>query len=422
MSRQKNIKTNIIVHADRVEVLLPASRNNCDVLSTQFHSLIAHWKSAYGLASRAKKRWSHTGRFIFWELELWNQDIRITLKDCPALHIQDTGKPLKQEPDWLKHPFPTSEQLYEHYSTVDIAYLGVLRITCKDKTDPYKYTWYLWKILTDLETWGIGHKSRLLEIAMDIYDRDLADLLRRTARLAGHKSPLDLGYGVKGGMCDGASHDGNNEYEHCRKFIRDRTRQVHCYQRWETGFYRIELILGEVYLHRYYGTKAFYKDLENSGGRYRANPQFCIGTDRPQPLFNSPTIPLLDAIAAILKRHLVFEQPSVGQIIEEHPRLSTLNLDRLSIRGVRYYLERAQIPLHTHITRLPFPKYQSISPADVEALDLEASLNKCEIDNEVDYTVDTYTAKEIILYPKQSLVKPVPVLQSERFPTRSRSP
>ena len=70
-------------------------------------------------------------------------------------------------------------------------------------------------------------------------------------------------------MQDGPSKEGNHEYLHCTKFLRDRTRQLHTYDRWNEGFYRIELILGEVYLHGSRDTPAFLRDVENSGGRVR---------------------------------------------------------------------------------------------------------------------------------------------------------
>jgi len=421
MSQQKNIDTSVVVHADRLELLLPASLANCDLLSAQFHDLITHWKTTYGLASRAKKCLSGVGKLVFWELELWNNDIRITLTDCPALHIQDTGKALRQEPDWLFNPFPTREQLYEHYSSIDLNYLGVLRITCKDKTDPHKYTWYLWKLLSDLEKWGVEHKSRLLEIAIDVYDHALADRLQRTVRLAGHKSPLDLGH-WNNGMQDGASCNGHNEYEHCRKFLRDRTRQLHLYERWDSGFFRIELRLGQVYLHRYCGSQAFHTDLLNSGGRCRANPQSYLESDRPQPKFHSPTLALLDTAPALIRRHLMFESLDVEKLLKEHPRLSTLGLDRLSIRGQRYYLTRAKIPIRDYARRVAVPDFQSITPADLEARELNAGLNKCAIEkNEEDDPLDACTTQGVILsYPAPS-IKPTLASHSGRCP-RSRSP
>ncbi len=427
--KKNNPDAKIVVHCDKVELSLLASLANFDLLSSQFHDLVSYWKATYGLVSRAKKCRSATGRLVFWELELNNQDIRITLKDCPALHIHDTtGKPLREESDWLQHPFPSREQLYEHYTSISFDYMGTLRITCKDKTDPYKYARYIWKILLDLEQWGVEHKTRLLEIAMDIYDKKLADRLRETARLTGHKSPLDLGHWAAGSTSDGASTDGNNEYEHFRGFLRDRTRQLYLYSRSANGgFYRIELKLGQVYLHRYYGTKAFYKDLERSGGRCRANPSFYLDSDRPHSKFHSPTLPLLDAMPALIQRHLMFEWLDVEKLITEHPRLATVDLTKRSIRGQRYYLARARIPTKTYVKRLPFPDFTSITPADIEARELETNdLNKCEID-EVENkketeTIDAYTPKGIITpCPAPFFSKPPSIVAFDKVP-KSRSP
>ena len=55
--------------------------------------------------------------------------------------------------------------------------------------------------MTDMERWGIDHKSRVIEIAMDVYDHDLADRLQRSVRLTQDRCttrPWSLGDGDAG--------------------------------------------------------------------------------------------------------------------------------------------------------------------------------------------------------------------------------
>lgn len=136
------------------------------------------------------------------------------------------------------------------------------------------------------------------------------------------------------------------------------------------------------------------------------------------------SIALLDAIPALIRRHIVFESLDVERLTEDQPRFTSLDLAKRSIRGQRYYLTRAQIPLKAYTTPLPFPRFTSITPADVEALELEGRLNKCEIQKSVENSPlgDHAPKARRLHYLEPPLMEISPVIGSGRYPARSRSP
>lgn len=349
----------IIVHPDKIEVFLPNTVRNAEILSACFHDLARAWTSRWDLKWRDFRKASDAwNRWKSWEIVGTCDLLEITAHGH-AYHVQETDRGLRtfSEPHWISNPFPNPNQLGVYFN---YRHLGWLRVTDCRKNDPLLYTDSVFDVLRDIAGLGVLDFPRRIEIAMDIPDVDLARELRLSLRLR-RSNPRSLVHflpGLQGHIFHGPGMDGDREYEHFFGYVTDGIRQLAFYPRWPDGFYRIELRMGPRSLRRYIRSHAFQEIRD--------------------PEIRSTTLAVLATMQTLTEKNIIREGLDLPRLHTAHPSAKGLGLEHLSIRGQRYRLVGNGLSLeeiNQYSVRLPMPPMTIIKPIEVGGL-LRGTVNQ----------------------------------------------
>ena len=350
-----------VLHPDKIE--LRVNWQSAYLLEPEgFTDIRNSWSKNLGVVWRPPTQPSKSK----WTWMASNGDFRITLIGTTC-HLENPQ-------DWLKQPFPSSEQL--SHDLCQWRYIGVVRLTCKT-ADPRVYLQYVGKFLEHCEQMGIEETPREIEIACDVPNDEEGKRFARLCRLK-RDNPSDLTHfrqGFRNKAFQGPSREGLREYSMFETYQssdffsdgRHKERrqnggrcQLVVYPsneiRPRTDDIRVELRIGPRRLREFMNSPAYESLMQSS----------CYPIPQRDyiPRSVSPTLNLLSFIEPLFASHVQVEVIDLDRLYKDYPETKRWKLKSLSTRGQRYSLAKNDLARETgkYAFSIPLPRMKVLYP------------------------------------------------------------